>query len=260
MSTIDASLSAPLQPSFPSSIHVTSADAPTHENGSTSTLIRMLGLQPHPEGGYFVELDRDARRVTNPFHATYDSGMLSPAAGVVSFAETASGDEKTYNTAGGGVAEQRWTDLTRAASTSIFYLLGQANSAGKWHRNKGRTVHTLIRGRGRYVLIHADEVDGGGEGKGKARVETFVVGKDVERGERMVWIVDGGKYKASFLLEDEDGCGKSEEGLLISETVVPGFEFADHDFLTEERLKDLVTPEQAKELAWLLRKDKPQTS
>ena len=42
----------------------------------------------------------------------------------------------------------------------------------------------------------------------------------------------------------------------VLQTVVPGFEFTDHDFLTEERLKQLVTPEQAGELAWLLRQDK----
>lgn len=70
-------------------------------------------------------------------------------------------------------------------------------------------MHTLISGRGRYVLIHADEES---EGEGKKRIETFVVGKDVERGERSVWVVEGGKYKASFLLDGEDG-----EGLLISE-------------------------------------------
>lgn len=64
------------------------------------------------------------------------------------------------------------------------------------------------------MLIHADE-----EG-GKKRVETFAVGKDVERGERAVWIVEGGKYKASFLLEDGQG-GQNEGGLLISE--VSGF-------------------------------------
>jgi predicted cupin superfamily sugar epimerase len=59
-----------------------------------------------------------------------------------------------------------------------------------------------------YVLIHADE-----EGKEK-RVESFVVGKDVEKGERMCWIVEGGKYKASFLLPSGEG---GEERLLISE-------------------------------------------
>lgn len=88
-------------------------------------------------------------------------------------------------------------------------------------------------------------------------METFVVGKDVERGERLQWVVEGGKYKASFLLEDEEGRGVSEGGLLISETVVPGFEYSDHDFLLPERLKELVTPEQAEEMAWMLRRGPP---
>ena len=61
-------------------------------------------------------------------------------------------------------------------------------------------MHTLIEGRGRYVLIHADEDEQRGGGK---RVESFVVGGDVSGGERAVWIVEGGKYKASFLLEGE---------------------------------------------------------
>jgi predicted cupin superfamily sugar epimerase len=76
-------------------------------------------------------------------------------------------------------------------------------------------VHTLIEGRGIYVLIHADEE---GEG-GKKRVEKFVVGKDVSKGERAVWIVEGGKYKASFLLAMDGEGEKKGEGnrLLISE-------------------------------------------
>lgn len=80
----------------------------------------------------------------------------------------------------------------------------------------------------------------------KARVETFVVGPDVLKGERLQWIVEGGKYKASFLLEEEDGAGAGGEsgGLLISETVVPGFEYDDHDFMRIERLEALVTKEQ----------------
>ena len=65
------------------------------------------------------------------------------------------------------------------------------------------------------MLIHADEV--AGQQGVKARVDTFVVGQDVAKGERLQWIVEGGKYKATFLLEDEDGGGKSGEGLLISE-------------------------------------------
>lgn len=73
-------------------------------------------------------------------------------------------------------------------------------------------MHTLHRGRGRYVIIHEDERK---EGE-KARVETFVVGLDIHGGERVQWLVEGGKYKASFLMPDEHG-GSESEGLLISE-------------------------------------------
>ena len=56
------------------------------------------------------------------------------------------------------------------------------------------------------MLIHADEPGT------KKRIETFVVGTDVTKGEKSVWIVEGGKYKASFLLDGAEG-----ERLLISE-------------------------------------------
>ena len=134
-------------------------------------------------------------------------------------------------------------------------------------------MHTLHKGRARYVIIHADEVapsdrpsgygpeeseseSGADENKlwtGKARVETYVVGQDVLGGEKLQWIVDGGKYKASFLLDTEDG--RDSEGCLISETVVPGFEFAVHDFMKRERAEVLLTQEQVEEMGWMLRKD-----
>lgn len=204
--------------------------------------------QVHPEGGYFVETDRDALQVPNPFGPTDAADSL------------------------------------RNASTSIYYLLTPKTSFGAFHRNKGRTVHTLHRGRGRYVLVHADRaVDG------KAPVESFIVGHNVLDGERLQWIVEGGKYKASFLLPDKGS--DTSDGLLISEvrvilhlcvrvalgvsarlvsllphpssptrpsltnsaiaqTVVPGFEFKDHDFLTASSFKELRVPD---ELSWLVR-------
>ena len=56
-------------------------------------------------------------------------------------------------------------------------------------------------------------------------METFIVGQNVEKGEKLQWIVDGGKYKSSFLLPLEGDDPANNEGLLISETVVPGFEY-----------------------------------
>ena len=170
MSSCDPSLPSRLAPFF----------ANASESAAARQIIDTLGLQKHPEGGYYVETDRDQLRVPNPFE----------------------GHEPN--------------DSTRSASTSIFYLLTPGTSKGSFHRNKGRTVHTLHKGRGRYVIIHADEV-----GKGqKARIETFIVGQNIEAGERLQWIVEGGKYKASYLLSDDpSNIDKDREssGLLISE-------------------------------------------
>lgn len=108
-------------------------------------------------------------------------------------------------------------------------------------------------------MVHADGVDG--EVVLKARVESFTVGPDTARGEKLQWVVEGGKFKASFLLPDAGREGEGEggegvesgEGCLISETVVPGFEYADHDFMTAGELERLVDGAEVRELGWLLR-------
>ena len=172
MSTVDTTLASPLRPIFKPSTTTTELPSVRH-------LIAKLHLQEHPEGGYFFETDRDPSRVPNPFQSSSN-----------------------------GTDE----DSSRVACTTIYYLLTPASPIGHSHRNKARTIHTLHKGRGRYVIIHEDEREKGE----KARVETFVVGHDIHGGERVQWIVEGGKFKASFLLPDEEGRLESE-GLLISE-------------------------------------------
>ncbi|KAI1778107.1 RmlC-like cupin domain-containing protein [Hypoxylon cercidicola] len=207
-----------LKPSFRPGLPEVSSEPPV-----TSSIIEALSLQPHIEGGYFVETDRDPLLVPCPFPLQPASSLMPQRPG--------------FNPA------------HRNASTSIYYYVTPISPQGNFHRNRGRTVHTLHRGRGVYVLIHADEPDLPGGGK---RIEAFVVGHDVAKGEKLQWIVEGGKYKASFLLPDDGE--ETSGGLLISETVVPGFEFCDHDFLNAEGLRTLVGAEKAEELAWLVRK------
>ena len=72
-------------------------------------------------------------------------------------------------------------------------------------------------------------------------------------GEKLQWIVEGDAYKASYLLPEEDG--KESGGLLISETVVPGFEFDDHEFLSKAKVRELLPEEHVRELDWLVRED-----
>ncbi|KAI1609947.1 RmlC-like cupin domain-containing protein [Exophiala viscosa] len=207
------------------------AHPPPSEPGFIQSTISTLNLQDHIEGGYFVETDRDHLLVPNPFK---NLPLLANAT------------SKDHSE-------------TRHASTTIYYQIGQKSPVGYFHRNRGRTVHTLHRGRGRYVIMHFDQRDQNGQ----IPIETFVVGQDIEAGEKVQWIVEGGKFKASFLLPDSsrydataaDGAETgSEKGLLISETVVPGFEFSDHDFLTAEGMAEALTDVQREEMRWLLKK------
>lgn len=191
------------------------------ESPATASIIVMLKMLTHIEGGYFVETDRDPLLIPSPFPI-----------------EAAS--EETLS-----LLPQRpgFNPKVRNASTSIFYLLTANSPQGNFHRNRARTVHTLHKGRGRYVLINED-----------GKIESFLVGQNVRKGERLQWIVEGGIYKASFLLPDDEDGNTSEEGLLISETVVPGFEYCDHDFMKRNRLEELLGG-QAEALEWLVRKD-----
>lgn len=195
---------------------------PAPESTGIASMIASLNMHPHIEGGYFAETDRDPLLIPSrfPLHAS---------------------SEKTLS-----LVTQRpgFNPEVRNASTSIFYLLTPSSPQGRFHRNRARTVHTLHKGRGRYVLIH----EGG-------TIETFVVGHDISRGERLQWVVEGDIYKASFLLPDAEGAEGSREGLLISETVVPGFEYCDHDFLTRSGLRELLGEGKAKGLEWLVRED-----
>ncbi|KIW99084.1 uncharacterized protein Z519_00747 [Cladophialophora bantiana CBS 173.52] len=199
---------------------------PSTESQVISRTITTLQLQSHIEGGYFHETDRDRLLVPNPFK---NLPLLTNAT-------------------------SKDTSDTRHASTTIYYFLSPKSPVGRFHRNRGRTVHTLHWGRGRYVILHFDQRD---PVSGEAPVETFVVGKDIEKGEKLQWIVEGGKFKASFLLPDEEGSDNrsSGQGLLISETVVPGFEYADHDFMTAERMAEALGKEHRDELRWLLNTD-----
>lgn len=199
---------------------VFSPSSSSPETPAVQSLIKALGLAEHLEGGYFVQTDRDETTIPSP----YPPEPLSA---------------RTVNLAG---HKDGFDPALRRLSTTIFYYLTPQRPQGSFHRNRSRIIHTLHRGRGRYVLIHPS-----------GRVETFVVGQNVEKGEKLQWVVEGGTYKASFLLPETDG--KDSGGLLISEVVVPGFEFDDHEFLSKAGARELLPEKHARELDWLVRED-----
>lgn len=172
------------------------------------------GLIEHGEGGYFKETDR------SPFLMDVTEEGTVPKSGTVAEDDNVSNDSK------------------RNYSTLIYYLLTPSSPVGKLHKNKNRIIHILQRGKGQYVLMYPD-----------GRVKSFKVGFDYGNGEVSQWVVPGGVYKASFLLPNEE----FSNGLLISEVVVPGFDYSDHTFMSgEEELVKLVGEEKAEELHFLL--------
>ena len=142
-------------------VYKPSTDKELKESPAITCTIKSLNMIRHIEGGYFAETDRDHLLIPSPFRIP----------------ETASA---TLDLVGG--QRPGFDPKIRNASTSIFYLITPETPQGGFHRNLGRTIHTLHRGRGMYVLIHADEPDLPGGGK---RVEAFIVGQDLEKGEKL---------------------------------------------------------------------------
>lgn len=93
-------------------------------------------------------------------------------------------------------------------STTALYFLTPHRPVGVLHSNKSRIVHCLHSGRARYVTIDPKDKDE----RGWARVRTFDVGKDVNNGEKLWWIVEGGVWKGTIF----DAAG-DENHMLISE-------------------------------------------
>lgn len=187
---------------------------------SLQNIIDDLQLIGHREGGFFRETDR------SPF--------------TMAVAEKSSHVPMNSQAAGNNISvtSEMGTVTRRNYSTLIFYLLTPSSPIGKFHKNKNRIIHILQKGRGQYVLVYPD-----------GRVKSFKVGFNRSEGEVSQWVVPGGVYKASFLLSNEE----FSNGLLISEVVVPGFEYLDHNFISgPEELKTLVGEDKAKQLEFLI--------
>jgi len=106
----------------------------------------------------------------------------------------------------------------RPRATSIHYLLTRGSPRGYLHRNRSTILHFLQSGGPvKYLLV-----DRGGN------LRPVVLGTADDQA--LFLEVPGGCWKASMLL-----AGASHA--LVSEVVVPGFDFADHEYMSDARLR-----------------------
>lgn len=158
-----------------------------------------------------------------------DTLNLQPHPEAGFFCETARTEETVYSPFAG--------DAIRNMATQIYYLLTPDSPQGKMHMNKSITYHLLHQGRARYTLIRPASGP-----SSSPEIKHVVMGADSSQGEVRQLVVEGGWWKASEIpredLNDEEA-DRDKIGCLISEVVVPGFDFADHKFLDRKGLVEL---------------------
>jgi len=104
-----------------------------------------------------------------------------------------------------------------------------------WISYLSQTYHVLHHGRAEYTLIHP----------GNPPVVTkTVLGPNIEAGETRMLVVGTGIWKRSSLLDEDLKAAKTEEqkaatNCLITEVVVPGFDWEDHQYMDRKALEKL---------------------
>ncbi|TID29645.1 hypothetical protein CANINC_001764 [Pichia inconspicua] len=131
--------------------------------------------------------------------------------------------------------------IKRNASSLIHFLMTCESPIGKFHTNvTSRTIHILQKGSGIYVLI-----------KPNGDIESFKVG--FKKGERTQWVVEPGTFKGCYLIPESGiGSESNSDCMLVSEVVVPGFDFEDMVFLNKEKLIEKIGEKEAESLQFLL--------
>jgi predicted cupin superfamily sugar epimerase len=124
---------------------------------------------------------------------------------------------------------------SRPIATSIHYLLDRDRPLGYFHRNRSTILHYLQDG-GPVDYFLLDDA---------GALRRVRLGR--APGEELFLAAPGGVWKASRLPPGSDFA-------LVGEVVVPGFDFADHAFLTREMLRNQF-PRHLDGLSDLLRPD-----
>jgi predicted cupin superfamily sugar epimerase len=155
-------------------------------------LIKELNMEPHVEGGYFVQTYATSENTT----IVKDDGRHSQ----------------------------------RPLMTVIHYLLTSDSPYGHFHRNRSDVVHFYNLGLS--LKYHVITPEG--------NISSVVLGPNIEAGEKPQLMVKGGCWKATEIIRDEELESKGYDFGLLSESVSPGFDYADWAIATADDIKALL--------------------
>ncbi|KAF9472122.1 hypothetical protein BDN70DRAFT_844821 [Pholiota conissans] len=123
----------------------------------------------------------------------------------------------------------------RELASSIYYMLTYDRGVGLFHMNKSVTYHVLHQGRAEYTLITPGN---------PPTIEKKIMGTNTAAGETRLLVVGTGIWKRSSLLDEDirratTPAQKDNVNCLITEVVVPGFDWEDHVYMYKEQLDRL---------------------
>lgn len=168
-----------------------------------------------------------------------ENGILKESEEVIKLAN----DLKLDKHPNGGYFKE--TDRSSGVNDSslIHFLMTCESPIGKFHKNaNSRTIHILQKGKGVYILVYPD-----------GRIKSFRVGFDLENGEIIQWVVPPNVYKGCYLITDKDSSLETaDDCLLVSEVVVPGFQFEDMVPITKEEMSQITNKAFTDSVEWLI--------
>lgn len=175
-------------------------------------VIPLLGLIPHPEGGYFVETFRSGNA---PMSTMGESGCDC--------------EERDFVATNGRASNKDDGDSRRNCLTSIFWAPTTQSPRLVVATNVSDHVHYYQGGRPfKYCLY--DPVSGD--------YSEHILGPELHKGHTLQLAVRGGVWKCGMmLLDDPEPTTNAYDYSLIGEGVGPGWDAADFAFVTEEMIR-----------------------
>ncbi|KRX10407.1 RmlC-like cupin domain [Pseudocohnilembus persalinus] len=174
-------------------------------------LIKQLGLIKHAEGGYFIRTFCSKNKIQKVLKEENQQQQELQENKQQYQQQELQQNQQESNI----ILENK----IRPQLSSIHYLLTKESPIGHFVYNKSDIVHYFQEGKSlRYYIVDQN---------GNLRVE--VLGKNLEKGEKLQVIVEGGCWKANELVEGEYG--------LLGEGVGPAFEYEDSKLGDQEFFK-----------------------
>ena len=185
---------------------------PTRMAVNAETMIKELGLIPHPEGGFFLETHRSG---STPMSSRGETDFDVPINDLVLTKRTDRRPDR---------------DGRRNALTSIYWMPTKSSPKAHLVANTSDSVYYCHGGDPfEYILVDPET----------KKTDRVVLGGDVLAGHKFQLAVKGGTWKCGHLIESSDPSSK-DTYCLIGIAVAPGFDSHDLTLVTSKMVKETV--------------------